>query len=343
MKRYEKESFIKSFTLFFTTLLILNSIVFFFYFNEQKNALHVEIFNKIKIYNYNFENKNLRIDIVPLKKINELYTLHIQNNSIFAYFDIPNSKKNSIKIIYPFKKYIADIDKIKNRTISYYIFSSLILFILSIVYSLYSINPLKKALLLLDEFLKDIIHDLNTPVSSILLNLKILNTKHSQDAIKRIKFSTKKIGSLYGNLEATINNSPPHKEKLEIHNLINEKLEFYKYLYPDVIFASHISVDFIYTAPDYFGRIVDNLLSNACKYNKQNGKVSIYIDKNQMIVEDTGIGIKNTKKVFKRYYKENERGIGLGLNIVKKLCDRLHYKINIDSLLGIGTKIKVTF
>ncbi len=285
----------------------------------------------------------MKLDIVPYKKINELYLLHIKQNRIFAYFDIPNSKKNSLKIIYPYSLYAKDVNTIKKQTLFYYFFSSLVLLFLSIFYSLYSIKPLKKALFLLDEFLKDIIHDLNTPISSILLNLKILKQSHSAEAIKRVEFSTKKIGSLYGNLEAIIKNTPLTITTINIKKMLDQKIDYFQYLYPDIIFKTNIKINTIETSHSVIDRILDNLISNACKYNRENGKISITIDEKQLIIEDTGIGIKNPKKIFRRYYKEGQRGIGLGLNIVKKLCDSLGYKIKVESMLGIGTKFKVTF
>ncbi len=285
----------------------------------------------------------MKLAIVPYKKIDELYILHIKKDEIFAYFDIPNSKKSSLKIIYPHSLYVNDIEKIEKQTLLYYFISSLILLFLSIFYSLYSIRPLKKALFLLDEFLKDIIHDLNTPISSILLNLKILKQKHSAEAIKRVEFSTKKIGSLYGNLEAIIKNTPLKISEIDIKDMLNQKIDYFQYLYPDITFKTDIQIDNIETSHSAIDRILDNLISNACKYNRENGNISIVINEKKLIVEDTGIGIKNPKKIFRRYYKESQRGIGLGLNIVKKLCDSLGYKIDVQSILGIGTKFEVTF
>ena len=343
MKKYEKEAFLKSFLLFFTTLLALNSIIFWLYFQEQKQILESEIFNKLKIYNYNFKDRDIKIDITPIKNVKNLYTLHVTKNEIFAYFDIPNSKKNSLKIIYPYKKYLSDLNKIKKSSIIYFLISSSILFLLSIIYSIYSIKPLKTALTLLEEFLKDIIHDLNTPISSILLNLNILKRKKSEEAIKRIEYSAKNIGLLYKNLEISIKELKAEKKEIDIKQLIAEKIEYYKYLYPDILFETEIKTDKLKTSLEHFSRIIDNLISNACKYNKQNGSVKIYIDNKHLTIEDTGIGIKDTKKVFDRFYKESDRGIGLGLNIVKQLCLELGYKIEIKSKINMGTKIKVTF
>lgn len=343
MKKFERESFIKSFSLFLITLIFLNSIIFLFYFQEQKQAIHVNIFNKIKLYNYTFDDKDIFIDIVTYKNISELYVLHVEKDQIYAYFEIPTSKKNTLKIVYPYKKYQLDIAKLKNKTILYYLLSSFILLILSIMYSFYAMKPLRDALHLLEEFLKDIIHDLNTPLTSILLNLKILKKSQSAEAIKRIEFSTKNIGSLYNNLEVSIRNNPLLLKDIDIKSLVDEKIEYYSYLFPDIKFQVEIGIDTLKTSYDEISRILDNLISNACKYNKENGSVLIYIDKNEMRVEDTGIGIKNTNKVFERFYKENERGIGIGLDIVKKLCKKLGYTITIESKLNSGTKLKVTF
>ena len=342
MKKYEKESLFKSFSLFFLTLIILNSIIFFLYYQEQKKALHVEIFNKIKLYNYTFDDKHILINIVPIKQTSELYSLHVEDNEIFSYFEIPSSHKNSLKIIYPNEVYKKELNSLKNTNLLYFFISSFILMILSTLYSLYAMKPLKDALSLTEEFLKDIIHDLNTPISSILLNLKILQKKKSEEAIKRIEFSAKNIGSLYNNLEITIKENPIQREEVDIKSLIDEKIEYYAYLFPNIEFKTDIQIDTLQTSYDEISRILDNLISNACKYNKADGSVSIFIDSNKMVIEDSGIGIKNIHKVFDRFYKENDRGIGIGLDIVKKLCKKLGYHIKIKSELDIGTKIQVT-
>jgi two-component system OmpR family sensor kinase len=213
---------------------------------------------------------------------------------------------------------------------------------MSIFYSIYALKPLKTALNLLDEFLKDIIHDLNTPISSILLNLQILKNKKSDDAIKRIEFSTKNISSLYANLEMIIKDTPLNMEEVDIKNLISEKVTYYNFIYPHINFKTDIKIEQIKTSKNEFSRIVDNLISNACKYNKQDGNITIHVDEKILAVEDSGIGIKNVNRVFDRFYKETDRGIGLGLDIVQKLAHKLGYKIKIASTLNIGTKIEVT-
>jgi signal transduction histidine kinase len=72
-----------------------------------------------------------------------------------------------------------------------------------------------------------------------------------------------------------------------------------------------------------FTRIIYNLLSNACKYNTTNGFVSVKLKENILSISNSSYGIKNPDKIFDRFYKESDRGVGIGLHIVKKLCNEL--------------------
>jgi signal transduction histidine kinase len=98
---------------------------------------------------------------------------------------------------------------------------------------------------------------------------------------------------------------------------------------------------FLKTNKDALVRVLDNVLSNAGKYNRANGKVFISIKEGVLSVEDTGKGIQHPSMVFERYYKEQDRGIGIGLHIVKKLCDELHIAIRVKSKEGEGTTIRL--
>ncbi len=101
--------------------------------------------------------------------------------------------------------------------------------------------------------------------------------------------------------------------------------------------------------------MIFNLCDNAIKYNKINGKVDIIIVKknnhSKLIISDTGIGIPtdDTERVFERFYcvdKSRSRetgGTGLGLSIVKHGAILHKAKIDIDSVLGEGTTISLTF
>jgi signal transduction histidine kinase len=103
-----------------------------------------------------------------------------------------------------------------------------------------------------------------------------------------------------------------------------------------------------------FSIIIDNLISNALKYSKENSKTEILLKKrnNQIecIISDSGIGIPKAdlEKVFQPFFRSKAihhpeiKGIGIGLSIVQRLCSLLSIEVKITSEEGIGTKVILT-
>lgn len=101
--------------------------------------------------------------------------------------------------------------------------------------------------------------------------------------------------------------------------------------------------------------MVFNLLDNAVKYNKENGSITVYAGwqggKVVLSVADTGIGIskEDQQRVFERFYRVDKShskaigGTGLGLSIVKHGAIYHHAQIEMESKLGMGTKITIRF
>jgi two-component system OmpR family sensor kinase len=94
-------------------------------------------------------------------------------------------------------------------------------------------------------------------------------------------------------------------------------------------------------------RVIDNLISNAIKYNKRNGKIEIILEANRLTIADTGMGVPAEKVpfMFDRYLRFNnsEGGFGVGLSIVKKILDEYHVTIEVFSEMDVGTKIVLTW
>ena len=170
----------------------------------------------------------------------------------------------------------------------------------------------------------------------------MLKTKLGTNSqINRIENSVQNILNLQSNLRAYLNSHAAQKEEFLLEPFINERVELISSNYKNISFIVKETDLNLYTNKAAFTRIVDNLLSNAAKYNKMNGKVIIYSTKDKLFIEDTGKGIKNPKRVFDRFYKEQDRGIGIGLHIVKKLCEELDISISLESEIGTGTTFKL--
>ena len=101
--------------------------------------------------------------------------------------------------------------------------------------------------------------------------------------------------------------------------------------------------------------LVENLVSNAIKYNKDGGSITVSVDETAegviLKVKDTGIGIEkeHLPRLCERFYRVDKShskrigGTGLGLAIVKHICAVCEAELSIESDFGIGTTVTVTF
>lgn len=343
MKNYEKESFFKVFGIFFTALLVLCLVIFFLYYEESKDHMEEDIRYGMKEYAFDFKGDKFSLAFIEKKgdvKFSEIVTC---KEGLCSYFPIPKDDKYILKIIYDQKSFDNDITMLKIKILKIFAIVLLAISLFSLYFAIYSLRPMKTAIEVLELFLKDLIHDLNTPITSILLNVKLLERKGTSAELERIEFSAKTISSLYKNLEISTNKLKRKKELVDLKNLINQRVDILEKLYPKIKFIKKLEPLHVNSDEDALPRIVDNILTNACRYNRKNGEVIITTSKNILLIEDSGIGIANPKRVFERYYKETERGLGLGMNIVKRLCDDLHIGIKINSEINKGTIVKLTF
>jgi signal transduction histidine kinase len=294
----------------------------------------------MQIASLNLESSIFNINFVKKSKDKNLYKLLRDDENLYAYFEIHGSKKYFSQITYPLKNLNSDIQIIKNEMTVQIIQTLIITLILSVLFSLYTLYPLKKSLQMTNEFIKDILHDFNTPISTIRLNSDLLKDTNTK-AVTRIRSGVDTILNLQNNLKNYIDDELGESEEFDINELIQERLKLLVATCPYLKFKTNVPKKIIYTYKDGMIRILDNILSNACKYNKQNGKVFISLENNILEIRDTGIGIKNPKKVFDRFYKESSRGLGIGLHIVDKLSKKMSIPIEIDSKINKGTVFKL--
>ena len=301
----------------------------------------------------------MRLVQSDFKYTQENYSYEIQNSNDFQYKlatkvddfykkAFPTGKKGRFLLV---KVKAAMVDN-ELQNLKFFVITAQVLILLfflfiSFILAKLSLKPVNDTISHLDRFLKDLIHDLNTPATSILLNTKLLeksiDDKKSIKQLNRIKNSAKSISSLYENLEVLIDKNLK-KESIDLYEILEEKKENYTLQYP------HIKINLpqqkmeVFTNKKSIIRIIDNILSNSCKYANNNGpKIDIEFFKNQLIIKDNGKGIKYPKKVFERSYSEDENGHGIGMHIVYRLCNELGIDIDIDSQKDISTKVVLKF
>ncbi|MDH4944615.1 HAMP domain-containing sensor histidine kinase [Sulfurimonas sp. C5] len=233
-----------------------------------------------------------------------------------------------------------------------------LIFMLTVGYFLLTLllKPMKDTLFLLDRFIKDTTHELNTPVSTILTNVELLQTqeqnKFSQKVISRIEIGAKTLSNIYDDLTFLI---LKHKlisqdEKLLLNELLDERVEYFKVQAN----MKNIEINKNYQEEFYLNidrkkitKVIDNLLSNAIKYNTINGTIDITLKKKSLIIKDSGIGIakENLENLFTRYarFTNTTGGFGIGLHIVKSILDEYGFSINVDSVKDEYTAFIIRF
>lgn len=102
------------------------------------------------------------------------------------------------------------------------------------------------------------------------------------------------------------------------------------------------------TDKKWLGFVIGQLLSNALKYTKSGGSITIYMENDKLVIEDTGIGIskEDIPRVFEKGYTgynghNNRHSSGIGLYLCKVILTRLSHTIDIESEPDVGTKVKI--
>ncbi len=230
-------------------------------------------------------------------------------------------------------------------------------FILFMVFGLYLaklfLRPMRNSIILLDRFIKDTTHELNTPLSTILANIEMMDTSvmvpQNRKKLVRINAAARMVSVLYKDLTFLVLEQERKNNDtwLSLDEIIRERVEYFDALSRSrqISFALHLENTKLYMDRKKFIRVLDNLLSNAIKYNRREGKVTVLLEKNRLVVRDTGIGISEDKisMMFDRYmrFNESEGGFGIGLSIVKMILDEYGFTIEVHSKEGEGTEMAV--
>ena len=198
---------------------------------------------------------------------------------------------------------------------------------------------------------KEILHELNIPISTIQANSMLLKRtlKDNEKAIKRlgrIDDSSKRLERLYMELVYSIKKEihTIEKEQVEVESLIIERVSILEEQGRN-LFVLEIEPLSIYVDKIGFEKMLDNILLNAMKYSDKNSEITIRLKDNILSIEDRGIGMDELEliTIYERYYQSDYHvsGEGIGLALVKAYCDDEKIRIDISSQKGIGTLVRL--
>ena len=206
-----------------------------------------------------------------------------------------------------------------------------------------SVEYTKELLEKQDRFIKNAIHEINTPLSIILMNIDLYNLKYEKNRyLLKIEAAVKVLDNIYGDLEYIVKKDRVVYEKtmVDFSSFLMQRVAYFE----DVAEGNKLEIKteiasdlFIVFNEIELQRICDNNISNAIKYSYENNAVEVrlYEEKDAIVfsVENCGEMIRSPEKLFDRYYREDvaRGGFGLGLNIVKEICDMYGVGIEVMS------------
>ena len=376
----EKTTFIRFLSLYLGSSFILMAFIALLYFQNEKilyfdltksNMQNItsQISSKIVFSHMT----NTPIDTKDLLKSTE-YKISFYNEKKEKVFGNLNNEIDFTKDLIQYEKHFILIDKstlghlgifyiaieenlyfekIKSLQINIFFFFILLYSIISLIgfyLAKLFLKPIKEEREKLNNFIKDTTHELNTPISAILMSTEFEDLNSKQ--IERVRLSAKRISEIYKDLTYIFledNQKTKVINELSLKDIIEEQLKYFEILASKKkISLSTNLVEFKYKInEDDFLRVFNNLVSNAIKYNKMNGKLEIILSNNILTIKDTGIGIEKEKisNIFNRYYRatSEQGGFGIGLNIVNKICKNYNIKIDVESKLNEGTTFTLIF
>jgi len=348
----EKRAFWKFFLTYFVSVALLIVVAGYFYFVQmQQQQLKYEHFSLIEyarhlktgesvesFKGYSHRDFNRTLDYFSIENF-------VHNGDRFEKW-VPGNQKDQYIFI---TKGTFDFERKSRRllfTVAGVQLALLMLFaLLSYLLARNALGPLKQSIERLDRFAKDLVHDLNTPVTSIGLNLKALRKEaalKNHRALERLQKSADDISDLHKNLTFMLRGETYAVEEADLGALTEALLCDYRALYPKMTFVTDGIGGSVRANPAALRQVLDNLLSNACKYSLENGRVTLSYFRKTLTISDEGIGIKHPERAFERNYTEHLHGSGIGLDIVKRLCDMMQIRIGVASS-GKGTSVSLTF
>ena len=198
-----------------------------------------------------------------------------------------------------------------------------------------------------DKFIQSAMHELKTPLGIITLNNDLKREKYGEDDYTtQIDSAVKTLHKSYEDLEFIIKKEKENYEVeiLDLEETLEKRIKYFENLATtnNRKLISNINSECqVKISEVELIRLIDNNISNAIKYSTPNSEIEILLIRNKLQFKNYGTPIKNSKKIFLRYYSENSvvGGYGLGLNIVKNIAK----KYNIEFYLQIDEKNRNIF
>lgn len=212
------------------------------------------------------------------------------------------------------------------------------------------------------EMARKVAHEIKNPLTPIQLSaehiLKVYDDQHPdfervlKESISYIISEVENLRRIAQEFMTIARESGPIKEKFDLKELITEIIQPFK-----MTLIDRLEISFKYSGQNFFlvgdrGKVkvvIRNILINAIEAIKGRGRIEINLRENDQEIEleikDTGGGIppEILSHIFEPYFSTKDKGTGLGLAICKRIIEEHQGTLRLESQVGKGTKVTITF
>lgn len=327
-----------------------NTATNFSFFNDENKEIKVNLYKNGKILQENFPQKYLDKNVFFDGKYLYLKATITKNARVYFFQNNLCSSKDCKSPSHMKKMSRGNYEVLlRSENLQKQIFSlilkisffalgilSIILLIAYIIVKL-SFKNMQNQLDLLNNFIIDTTHEINTPLCIILMSIEMF-PNNPEKYLNNIKTASKTLSNIYDDLvRLNLLEEKNDIKTINIKALLEERIAFFATFLEQkkIILSSSLEDLSLKSDENKLIKIFDNLLSNAIKYSKENSQITLSLEDKTFKITNYNayISKNNLKKIFekfKRFDKQNG-GFGIGLSIVKKYCDDLNIEITCES------------
>lgn len=381
MNKLEKRSFHSFLTLYIVSSFLFLALAGFWYYIAQKNALQNSNYYQMQhlsdkisaaVINSHMRGGGLHLPAPPSETEFALIStqddvvygtlapeIKITGNDFFEKsgysFLVSNAPQEHLNIKYVVIKsnhYSKQLEALQAVVIAMTIAIALGIIAVAWILSKLFMRPIHQKVKQLEQFVQDISHELNTPITALQMSSKRALQKgvYDEKILTNISISTKQLLSIYQSL-AFLNFSTPKQEpiQLDLQPLLEDSIAYYAELShaKNISFKTDIESSILLITEERAKLLFSNFISNAIKYSMPNTTITITLREHFFSIEDEGVGIDSAKleEIFKPYERSSQiaGGFGVGLSIVKQICDEFNIDVMVESKIDEGSCFTLTW
>ena len=342
----------------------------YWYYSAQKNALENETYYKLEHFADRLSGLIINAHMMGVKlelPQDEAYEYKLlkdaESQSIeVGYFekdgykvlvsDAPREHLNIKYVVVKMGDYAERLNQLEEHVLAMMGIIFVLIGFTSILLAKIFMRPIRTRIEQIESFIQDVSHELNTPITALKMSASraIQKEVYDKKILTNISISTKQLETIYNSLTyLNFTDEQESREMVELDVMTERVVNYYDEL------SSSKKIDIVldvepftfYAIGSKMELLFSNLLSNAIKYSMPETTITITLKGGVFSIKDEGVGIAKEKlnAIFELYSRDSQiaGGFGVGLSIVKQICDEYGVEVSVKSELGVGSEFKLIF